>query len=83
MTKKFIDHATFSVSLLFSEYYFKLYINVNKIIADVLFLYPQSDWHAVTQIKGIPQNFQFYQSKVFRVSRNFWDQSGYIKQTII
>ena len=32
--KKFIDHVNCSVCLLFSEYYFKLYINVNKIIAD-------------------------------------------------
>ena len=41
MTKKFIDHTTCPVSLLFSEHYFKLYIYVNKIIADCVFLYPQ------------------------------------------
>ena len=44
-TKEFIYHATFSVSLLFSEYYFKIYINVNKIMADYVFLYSQSEIH--------------------------------------
>ena len=46
---KFVDHATCSVSLLFSEYYFKLYINVNKMVADCVLLYAQSEirmlWH--------------------------------------
>ena len=50
-TKEFIDHATFSVSLLFSEYYFKIYINVNKIMADCFFIFTVGDPHALTQIK--------------------------------
>ena len=47
--EELIDYATCSTSLLFCEYYFKLYININKIIADGVFLYPQSKygmlWH--------------------------------------
>ena len=42
--EEFIDYATCSISLLFCEYYFKLYLNVNKIIADGVFLYPQSKY---------------------------------------
>ena len=53
--KKFIDHATGSVSLLFSKYYFKLYINVNKIIADSVYLYPQSDIGMLDPNKKIPK----------------------------
>lgn len=33
-TKKFTDHVTFSVCLLFNKYYSQLYINVNQIITD-------------------------------------------------
>ena len=47
--EEFIDYATCSISLLFCEYYFKLCININKIITDGVFLYPQSKygmlWH--------------------------------------
>ena len=39
--KKFIDHETFTLSLLFNECCFNLNINVNERIADSIFLYPQ------------------------------------------
>ena len=65
MTKKFIDHTTCPVSLLFSEHYFKLYIYVNKIIADcVFFISTVGDQQAVAQIKKILKIFHF-------ISQNF------------
>ena len=40
--EKFRDHVACSVSLVYSEYYSKLYINVHKIVADgVLYIHSQ------------------------------------------
>ena len=53
--KQFIDHANCLVSLLFNEYIFKLYINVNNMITDgVFYIHSQRDQHAVVEIKKLP-----------------------------
>ena len=63
MTETFIDQATYSVSLLFSKYCFKLDKHVNKIISDSVSLYLVRDWHAATQIK------KFMSAEIFGVER--------------
>ena len=86
--KKFIDHATCSWSLLFfNEYYFKLYTNVNKIIADCVFLYPQFEigmlWYKFFKY---PKIFNFTDPKLFELVeffQIFWARSAHCKQTII
>ena len=58
-------HATCSVSLLFSKYYLKLYIDVNKRIADSFFISIVKDRHPVTQIKSNSRIFNFTDLKFF------------------
>ena len=63
--KKFIDHVTCSVCLLFSEYYFKLYINVNKIIADAVFYIHSQRSACCDTNKRNPKIFNFANPNFF------------------
>lgn len=53
-----MDHATCSVS-------FKLYVNVDKTIADGVVLYPVCHQHALTQMKKIAKLINFIDPKFF------------------
>ena len=75
MTETFIDQATYSVSLHFSKYCFKLDKNINKIISDDVSLYLVRDWHAVTQIKKFPR-FPPLLIQSFLSQQNFLGSSG-------
>lgn len=79
MKETFIDQATYSVSLLFSKYCFKLDKNINKIISDSVSLYLVRDWHAVTQIKKFPR-FPLLLIQSFSSQQKFLRSSG-LRQT--